>query len=806
MTRPGRISLAAVALASVLVTGLEAQTMKADQPALTALSGFGTAIAIGDGELIVADPLSRKGPGTIYIYRKGSDGSWEEAYTLKASDAAAGDTFGRAVATDGTTLLVGATAIADGAGAAFVYQRDGTGTWQRQGGLTPSGVAPGDQFGRQVALSGDFAFVSASGHNEGAGAVFVFRRDGDGKWSEQAMLAGNDLAANDQFGWSLSADGNRVAVGAPSFRNTRIGAAYIFDFDAASGSWTQSAKIEGRAMQAGAGFGSSILLNGDHLIAGAPGSNNFQGSAVIFSRDSETGEWSEAMTLTPFDGSRRAGFGGSFAMAGNELWIGSPGAERRNGVVYRFMVNHDAGTMDGVVKLRGADLKRGDSFGGTIAVRDDIAVIGMGGADFGEGKAKVFERDAAGNWNETATLLSKPINYAAVTGGRVNCAGGEASVFKCDQVDLISFLPVSEIGGARGVRVNDLWGWTDPETGREYALVGRLDGTSFIDVTDAANPKYLGNLPMTEGANASTWRDIKVYKNHAFIVADGAGEHGMQVFDLTQLRDLRNAPRTFTETAHYDRINSAHNIVINEETGYAFSVGNSGGGETCGGGLHMINIQDPEHPTFAGCFSDTETGRRRTGYTHDAQCVTYHGPDEKYRGREICFGANETALSVADVTDKNAPVKLAAAPYPNVGYTHQGWLTEDQKYFFLDDELDELRGFTDHTRTMIWDVSDLDDPVLVKEYFGPTEAIDHNLYIKGNLMYQSNYLSGLRIVDISDVENPHEIGYFDTVPYGENSASFGGSWSNYPFFKSGVIVVTSGTEGVFVLKKKEIIP
>jgi len=218
----------------------------------------------------------------------------------------------------------------------------------------------------------------------------------------------------------------------------------------------------------------------------------------------------------------------------------------------------------------------------------------------------------------------------------------------------------------------------------------------------------------------------------------------------------------------------------------------------------MINIQEPTQPTFAGCFSDTQTGRQGTGYSHDAQCVVYNGPDTEHRGKEICFGANETALSVADVTDKDNPVALSRAAYPKVGYTHQGWLTEDHSHFFMNDELDELNDKTDGTRTLIWDVTDLDDPQLVTEYVSDNKATDHNLYIKGNLMYQSNYLSGLRILDISDVANPVEVAHFDTAPYGENDPGFAGSWSNYPYFESGVIVVTSMSEGVFFLKKRTV--
>jgi choice-of-anchor B domain-containing protein len=388
----------------------------------------------------------------------------------------------------------------------------------------------------------------------------------------------------------------------------------------------------------------------------------------------------------------------------------------------------------------------------------------------------------------------------AITGAEAKCETGKAGGFDCRDAHLVSFLPKSAIGAKRGVLLNDIWGWTDSTTQREFAIVGRVDGTSFVEVTDPASPVYLGELPMTDGAKSNMWRDIKVYKNHAFIVADGAGPHGMQVFDLTQLRNVQGAPVTFKETAHYDRIHSAHNIVINEATGFAYPVGNSMGGETCGGALHMIDIRDPSAPKFAGCYADPSTGKARTGYTHDAQCVVYHGPDEQYKGREICFNSSETALGIADVTDKQNPKPISMATYPNVAYAHQGWLTDDHRYFYLDDEGDELAGTAPMTRTLVFDLADLDDPVVAKEFFGTTPATDHNLYVRGRYMYQSNYVSGLRVIDVKDPANPVEVGYFDTVPFGENQPGFAGSWSNFPYFKSGVVAVTSMREGLFMVR------
>jgi choice-of-anchor B domain-containing protein len=166
---------------------------------------------------------------------------------------------------------------------------------------------------------------------------------------------------------------------------------------------------------------------------------------------------------------------------------------------------------------------------------------------------------------------------------------------------------------------------------------------------------------------------------------------------------------------------------------------------------------------------------------------------------------------VQDVTDKKAPVFLSSASYPFVSYAHQGWFTEDHKYFFLDDESDEIQAQRDTTgqnkaklgtRTMVYDMTDLDDPVLVKEYIGTVRSSDHNLYVKGNKLYLANYGSGLRIADISDPLNPREVAYLDTYPDDENQPQMVGAWSNYPYFKSGSIIVTSVTEGLFIVKDR----
>jgi choice-of-anchor B domain-containing protein len=210
----------------------------------------------------------------------------------------------------------------------------------------------------------------------------------------------------------------------------------------------------------------------------------------------------------------------------------------------------------------------------------------------------------------------------------------------------------------------------------------------------------------------------------------------------------------------------------------------------------MIDIRNPTTPTFAGCYAETLGG----GYIHDSQCVVYHGPDQQYQGREICLNSAGEALSILDVTDKQQPKLISVGRYPNVGYTHQGWFTEDQRYFFLDDEHD---GRGQATRTIVFDLNDLDDPVVATEFFGTTTAIDHNQYTRGHYVYQSNYSAGLRILDIADPRNPKEVAYLDTDLYGRRELfGFSGAWGAFPYFKSGLIAVSSMGDGLFIVRHR----
>ena len=377
------------------------------------------------------------------------------------------------------------------------------------------------------------------------------------------------------------------------------------------------------------------------------------------------------------------------------------------------------------------------------------------------------------------TLETQPPQ--SLTEGPESCSAGKAGDFDCSGISLRRRVPLDSMDGTGG---NDIWGWIDSQSGNEYALMGMTNGTAFVDVTDPENPVFLGRLP--SATVNSSWRDIKAYRDHAYIVADNAGAHGMQVFDLTRLRGVMS-PQTFSADLVYGDFANAHNIAINEDSGFAYAVGTN----TCGEGLHIIDIRTPNNPLFAGCHSTVDT--------HDTQCVTYQGPDADYLNQEICASSNQNHVELVDVTVKGSPVTISAVSYAQLGFVHQGWLTEDHRFLLIGDEGDES-SFGVPTRTHVFDVSDLDAPAYVFAYEAPTTSIDHNLYVLGNRVFEANYTSGLRVLEFGDLANRElmEIAFFDTFP-SNNATEFSGAWSVYPYLPSGTIIVSDISNGLFIL-------
>ena len=813
---------------------------------LAAQSGsFGNSVVIDGDEMFVAEPNPTFRSGAVYLYRM-TGGQWRESAVLRAPGSERADGFGTVLAKTGTTLFVGQRG-----GPLHVFERDNGGDWHATGMVAGDGVDGldpgcgqygycGTDFGLTLAATGDWLLVGAPGaaptnqrprrgeeeQPQVRGAVYAFQRDGEGRWIQRASLQPRDGMEGDGFGTAISLTPHGALIGAPRWNADESGqagdetdqaasepgqaAGRVYHFRQVGGRWEEAGALES-APEGNTNFGLALAATDDQVLIGAPGADESRGAVFAHSWSDDLTRWVPGDTrLALSSGESGDRFGAAVAFAGGDIWIGAP-TPRGNeiGSVYVYEAGSDGSLPSEPrrVQLAQAETVEQDNFGGLIVADGEVVAVGAPGMHHQSGSVHLYQRGddrgpaAAPAWQDAGILLSAPDALAPLLGEERRCADGMVGPFDCDDVELLSFIPNSILRAgprSRGVRTNDNWGWTDGLTGREYALVGRNDGTSFIDITDPSNPVLVGDLPKPWGTPPSQlWRDIKTYKDHAYIVADGAGEHGMQVFDLTRLRDVApdEMPALFEPDTHYRGIASSHNIVINEESGFAYAVGNRGGGESCGGGLHMMDISDPKTPVFVGC-SAHERG------THDSQCVVYQGPDERYHGRELCLNSNGAFFEISDVTDKDNPVAVSRASSPNVAYIHQGWLTPDHRYFYQDDESDVVRGSVETTRTLIWDLSDVEDPVLAREFMGSLPASAHNLYLKDGFAYQANYRYGLHVLDIADPLNPREVGFFDTSPYQEGPG-FSGAWSTYPFFESGTVIVTSLQEGLFVLKKRD---
>ena len=337
---------------------------------------------------------------------------------------------------------------------------------------------------------------------------------------------------------------------------------------------------------------------------------------------------------------------------------------------------------------------------------------------------------------------------------------------------------------------NDVWGWTDASDSSEYILLGADNGVCFIKIESGGVPHFMGRLPAH--SSTSLWRDVKVIGNYAYVVSESPG-HGLQVFDLTELRSWDDSMGTviWAESNHVPGFSTAHNLAVHDDSNSLYILGSN----FQSGGVMIYDVSNPLFPSLTGIYGEY-------GYFHDAQIVTYSGPDPDYQGEIILIAANTTGMVILNVTDPTDVVQISYSSYPNVHYAHQVWMSDDGAFILMGDELDETSNSVSGTRTLIWDAESLDAPFLVGEHLSSLPSSDHNQYISGELTYQSNYKSGLRILNTSQWSSGilTEVAYFDVYPE-DDASGFSGSWSNYPYFNSGYIAVSSIDRGLFVVKQ-----
>ena len=324
------------------------------------------------------------------------------------------------------------------------------------------------------------------------------------------------------------------------------------------------------------------------------------------------------------------------------------------------------------------------------------------------------------------------------------------------QVEIENIRPIAhlELGTC-----NDVWGYTAPD-GHEFALVGHRTGTYIFDVsTNPHDPIEVGFIP---GA-ISTWRDLKVHSYYCYVTNETGG--GM---DIISLEDPFNPVKVGEYTSTFT---SAHNLFIADGYAYIFGANNDAGG------CRILDLSNPEYPVEVGSWENT--------YFHDG----FVKNDTLY-GCGIYIGS----LYIIDVSNKSNPTTLVEYNYSDYG-CHAVWVTDDSKYAVTGDE--ENGGYV-----YIFDIQDFDNINMVATWYPDEPEVQnksvHNVLIKDDLLYVSYYVYGTRIVDISDPNNPIEVGYYDWYP--GQQGLYSGNWGTYPFTENGLIYSTDYSgNGLFVM-------
>ncbi len=298
------------------------------------------------------------------------------------------------------------------------------------------------------------------------------------------------------------------------------------------------------------------------------------------------------------------------------------------------------------------------------------------------------------------------------------------------------------------VGYNDCWGYTAPD-GREYALLGVKSGTSIVDITDAANAQEVAFI----SSSFSTWKDIKTYQHYAYTVTEAD--------NILQIIDLSNLPVSASLAATYNLgfATDPHNIYIDEAAGILYGADDFNTNHA----VHILSLFDPLNPVEIASLGPD---------AHDMYAQN---------GRLFIAEGTNPSIGIYDVSAPANPAFLQRITIPAAGYVHNVWPTADNNYVMSTEE-------TNGKTVKLWDVSDLNNPVITDTYLGPNN-IAHNAHIKGNFAYLSHYEAGLRILDISDPNNIFEAGFYDTPD----------AWGAFPFFVSGKVLISDISGGLYVV-------
>ncbi len=491
--------------------------------------------------------------GSVYIFKQDVNGDWNEVQKIVASDRATGDNFGQDVAIDGDYIVVGASFEGSPKpGAAYIFQKDGGGIWNEVQKLQVSGEFNYAEFGHSVDIDNDlivvgarYAGLDAGGANSmtSAGAAYVFKRDGGGTWSEVQKLVASDRANFDNLGTDVTISQDRIAVGGPfndldenglnSLSNS--GGVYIFEEDG-GGTWTQIQKVVASDRDNGDNFGYSLSVSGNTLLVGAYnekedqlGGNtlNAAGSAYIFERDGG-GIWAQTQKVVAEDRASNDYFGYSVSMSGSFGLIGAYRSKRdaeglnafsSAGAAYIFKKNIDGGWSQ-LEKVVPSDRASNDEFAKSVAISGANFIAGASFEDENETGTSMLSKAGSVYFFEQE-LIAVPVavsaceSYTVPSGDETYTVSGMymdtiQTISGCDSL-LVIDVTINNHSSAT-INPSVCGSYTVPSGDEIYTVSGTYNDT----IANTAGCDSLLTINLTINGNSSSTEDTTVCDSYTW--------------------------------------------------------------------------------------------------------------------------------------------------------------------------------------------------------------------------------------------------------------------------------------------------
>jgi len=320
---------------------------------------------------------------------------------------------------------------------------------------------------------------------------------------------------------------------------------------------------------------------------------------------------------------------------------------------------------------------------------------------------------------------------------------------------------------------SDCWGWTATD-GTEYAIMGVRDG---IAIVNAHTMQVKGVVPGPQTPASYFWRDVETYRHYAYAVSELTGTNqGLTVIDLQYLPDSVHYVGSFP--LNLSGSVTAHTIAIDTLKGFAYCERSGPLGQP----VVILSLANPEAPVFAGSFGPTTGQSIHDMYARNDTVFVAEGWD----------AASQGSWSVWNCANKASPALIARVFFPNAGYLHSAWPSDDRNLLVTTEEIPAGRTMK------IWNISDFSNIYRRGEYIGAAQ-ISHNVYVKGKFVFVSHYEAGVTVVDISDPDFPVEAARYDTYLASDNP-QYRGCWSAFPYTSNGFVYASNMDGWLFVLR------